>query len=107
MKKLTMHEELEMLRQEVEQLRKDKELREEEEKIKLIEDKKKKELEVNKIKEKTQEIVGSINETKTDTKEAFNTLVDTVKKDYDNLSPTSAVLLFALGALFGSSLSSK
>jgi hypothetical protein len=107
MKKLTMHEELEMLRQEVEQLRKDKELREEEERVKLLEKRELKELEISKVKDKAEEIVGSIKEKKEDTTEALNTLVDTIKKDYDNLSPTTAVLLFALGALFGSSLSSK
>ena len=107
MKKLTMHEELEMLRQEVEQLRKDKELREEEEMVKLLEEKETKKIEISKVKNKAEEIVCSIKEKKEDTTEVFSTLVDTIKKDYDNLSPTTAVLLFALGALFGSSLSSK
>ena len=49
----------------------------------------------------------SLNEGKTDAKEALNQLMDTIKTDYDNLSPTSAIVLFALGAAFGHALSSK
>jgi len=49
----------------------------------------------------------SLEEGKTDAKEALNQLVDTIKHDYENLSPTSAIVLFALGAAFGHALSSK
>ena len=107
MKKLTVEEELIMLREEVEKLTKEKELREEQERVRVLEEEEKREIEIAKVKEKGQEIVDSIKETKTDTQEALNTLVDSVKKDYDNLSPSSTVLLFALGALFGSFISSK
>ena len=49
----------------------------------------------------------SIESGKSDAKEVLNELLDTLKKDYDNLSPTSAIVLFALGAAFGHALSSK
>ena len=49
----------------------------------------------------------SIEEGKTDAKEVLSDLLQTIKKDYENLSPTSAIVLFALGAAFGHALSSK
>ena len=49
----------------------------------------------------------SLDEGKTDAKEALDKLMDTIKNDYENLSPTSAIVLFALGAAFGHALSSK
>jgi hypothetical protein len=49
----------------------------------------------------------SVEEGKVEAKEALNDLLETIKKDYENLSPTSAIVLFALGAAFGHALSSK
>ncbi len=40
-------------------------------------------------------------------KEAIGELLDTLKQDYANLSPTSALILFVLGAAFGHALASK
>ena len=37
----------------------------------------------------------------------FQELIEKVKLDYENLSPITAVGIFALGALFGRSISSK
>jgi predicted RNase H-like HicB family nuclease len=51
--------------------------------------------------------MASLEEGKTNAKEALDQLLDTIKKDYENLSPTSAIVLFALGAAFGHALSSK
>lgn len=39
-----------------------------------------------------------------DIKQILSDVLKHAKKDYDNLSPATALLLFALGALFGSAL---
>ena len=107
MEKLTMHKELEMLREEVEILRKQKMEREKRE----AEEAKRKEKEAEtveaEVQETAEEIMGSFEEGKIITRETVNELVETIKKDYNNISPASAVLLFALGALLGRVLSSK
>jgi SMC interacting uncharacterized protein involved in chromosome segregation len=107
MAKMTMHKELDMLREEVETLKKQKVAREKaeakEDQIAQMAQTK----EVEKAKEKAKEIMTSVEDGKTDAKEAINQLLDTIKHDYENLSPTSAIVLFALGATFGHALSSK
>jgi predicted transcriptional regulator len=107
MAKVTMHKELEMLREEVDLLRKQNEAQAKEEAA--IEEKEQvAELqEIAEAKEKAEKIMASIDEGKSDAKEALDQLMDTIKKDYENLSPTSAIVLFALGAAFGHALSSK
>ena len=107
MAKMTMHKELEMLREEVETLRKQKVAREKEEALEEKKALETEQLEINKAKNKAEEIMASLDEGKTDAKEALDQLVETIKKDYENLSPTSAIVLFALGAAFGHALSSK
>jgi len=107
MAKMTIYKELDMLREEVETLRKQKAARE---KAEAVEEKKEQEIEKREIagaKEKAEEIMASLNEGKTDAKKALNQLMDTIKQDYENLSPTSAIVLFALGVAFGHALSSK
>ncbi|RLA68898.1 MAG: hypothetical protein DRG24_09375 [Epsilonproteobacteria bacterium] len=107
MEKMTMHQELDMLREEVETRKTQKAVREKDEAAevkKVQEAEKKKSAEAEK---KAEEIMASLDEGKTDAKEALNQLVDTIKNDYENLSPTSAIVLFALGAVFGHALSSK
>ena len=107
MAKMTMHQELDMLRKEVEELRQQQE---EQEKIELAEALKAEEArekEQIEAEEQAKEIMESIEEGTTDAKEVFNELLQTIKKDYENLSPTSAIVLFALGAAFGHALSSK
>lgn len=107
MAKMTMHQELDMLRIEVEELRKQKAKKEKEEKAaaKLAELEREKEL--LEAEEKAEEIMESLEEGKMDAKETLHHLMDTIQKDYNNLSPTSAIVLFALGAAFGNALSSK
>jgi uncharacterized membrane-anchored protein YjiN (DUF445 family) len=107
MAKMTMHQELEMLRQEVETLRKQKEAQERKEHEEAIEAQKLQEEEQEEMEEKAEEILTSIQEGKVEAKEVFSDLLQTIKKDYENLSPTSAIILFALGAAFGHALSSK
>jgi len=107
MAKITMHKELDMLREEVELLRKQnaaqaKEAAAIEKKEQVAEQK-----EIAEAKEKAEKIMTSLDEGKTDAKEALDQLMDTIKNDYENLSPTSAIVLFALGAAFGHALSSK
>jgi len=63
--------------------------------------------ELSSSEEKAKEIMESVEEGKVEAKEALNDLLETIKKDYENLSPTSAIVLFALGAAFGHALSSK
>jgi len=107
MAKMTMHKELEMLREEVETLRKQKAEREKAEAIEAKKAEAEEEKVIEEAKEKAEEIMSSVEEGKTDAKEAMNQLVETIKQDYENLSPTSAIVLFALGAAFGHALSSK
>ena len=107
MAKMTMHQELDMLRKEVEELRKQKKQREKEEQLKAKKAEEAKALEIAEAQEKAEEIMESLEEGKNDAKETLNQLLDTIKKDYENLSPTSAIVLFALGAAFGHALSSK
>ena len=102
-----MHKELDMLREEVETLRKQKVAREKEEALEAKQAQAKEEEEIEEAKEKAEEIMTSLEEGKTDAKEAMNQLVETIKQDYENLSPTSAIVLFALGAAFVHALSSK
>jgi 23S rRNA pseudoU1915 N3-methylase RlmH len=107
MAKMTMHQELDMLRAEVEELRKQKEERERIERAEAIKAEEAEQQEIEEAKEKAEEIMESLEEGKMDAKETLSQLLDTIKKDYENLSPTSAILLFALGAAFGHALSSK
>ena len=107
MAKMTMRQELDMLRIDVEELRKEKEKREIEEKLVAQKAEKVREKELLEAEEKAEEIMESLEEGKMDAKETLHHLMDTIQKDYDNLSPTSAIVLFALGATFGNALSSK
>ena len=107
MAKMTMHKELDMLRIEVEELRKQKEEREKVKSEEAIKAENVREKELLKAEEKAKEIIESLEEGKMDAKETLNHLIDTMQKDYKNLSPTSAIVLFALGAAFGHALSSK
>jgi len=107
MAKLTMHQELDMLRTEVEALKKQKAQREKVEKVEAKKAEKAREKELLEAEEKAAEIMQSLEEGKMDAKETLHHLMDTIEKDYNNLSPTSAIVLFALGAAFGHALSSK
>lgn len=102
-----MHQELDMLRIEVEELRKQKAKKEKEEKAEAKIAELEREKELLEAEEKAEEIMESLEEGKMDAKETLHHLMDTIQKDYNNLSPTSAIVLFALGAAFGNALSSK
>ena len=107
MAKMTMHQELEMLRKEVETLKKQKAEQEKLERQQALKAEEKQAQETAEAVEKEEGIMNSLEESELDAKEALKELVETVKNDYKNLSPTSAIVLFALGALFGNALSSK
>ena len=107
MAKITMHKELDMLREEVELLRKQNAAQAKEEAVIEKKEQVAEQKEIAEAKEKAEKIMTSLDEGKTDAKEALDKLMDTIKNDYENLSPTSAIVLFALGAAFGHALSSK
>ena len=107
MAKMTMHQELDSLRNEVETLKKQKKEQEKLERQQALEAEKQQVEEAAEAEGKVDEIMESLKEGEADAKETFNLLLDTVKNDYKNLSPTSAIVLFALGAAFGNALSSK
>ncbi len=102
-----MHQELDMLRKEVETLKKQKAEEEKKKRLEAQKAEKEKALEIAEAQEEAEEIMHSIEEGKMDAKETLDELLNTIKKDYENLSPTSAIVLFALGAAFGHALSSK
>jgi len=104
---MTMHQELDMLREEVETLRKLKEQQEKEAQLAAEASEERKQQEIEEARTKAEELMESVEEGKIEAKDALNTLLETIKKDYENLSPTSAIVLFALGAAFGHALSSK
>ena len=106
-KKMTMHQELDMLRKEVEELRKQKEAQEKKERSEALKAEKIQAQEMKKVKEKAEDIMESVGEAKMDAKDGIHELLETIKKDYENLSPVAAVVLFALGAAFGRALDTK
>ncbi len=95
---MTMKEEIEQLRKEVEQLRKEKEAAELAKARAEEETAEKQEAFVDEAVEEVKKLKGEFGD-------SFKEIAEQVKKDYENLSPATAVLLFALGALFGRSLS--
>ncbi len=107
MAKMTMHQELEMLRAEVEALKSQKAEEEELERLETLKVKEIHQQEIQEAEKKAEKIMESLKKGETDAKETLHHLMDTIKKDYENLSPTSAIVLFALGAAFGNALSSK
>ena len=107
MAKITMHKELEMLRKEVEDLKNQKIANNKIELKKDIEEQENEDKYISEVKDKAEEIITSLEDGKTEAKDALNQLMDTIKDDYENLSPTSAIVLFSLGAAFGHALSSK
>jgi len=107
MAKMTMHQELDMLRKEVEELKKQKKAAEQEARAKALEAEKEQKEERTEAESKAKEIMTTLEEGKVDAKETLDQLLESIKNDYKNLSPTSAIVLFALGAAFGHALSSK
>ena len=99
-----MHEELEMLRKEVIDLKRQKEEAiSEAQKMnvsKEVKNKESRESTIKKIKENAAHAEENLHEN-------LSELIETVKNEYNTLSPVAAVLLFALGASFGRAISSK
>lgn len=96
MAKMTMHQELDLLRKEVIELKKQKVEAQKTEMIEIEEEK----AEIVALEEEEEHLEGEF-------KSQINEFVEKIKIDYDNLSPVAAVLIFALGAMFGSSFSSN
>jgi hypothetical protein len=107
MAKMTMHQELDMLRAEVEELRKQKEVMEKKERAEAKKAEVARQKELKEAKEKAEEIMESVGGIKYDTKDAIHELLEDIKKDYEGLTPVAAVVLFALGAAFGRALDYK
>lgn len=59
------------------------------------------------LKEKLNELVASFDLENKDSEGVLTSLLKQFKQDYENISPTSAIALFSLGALFGHAISSK
>jgi len=59
------------------------------------------------LKTKLNELIASFDLESKDSEGMLTSLVKQFKKDYENISPTSAIALFSLGALFGHAISSK
>ena len=92
MAKMTMAEEIKFLREEVERLKK--------------EDVKSR---VEEIEEDTtlDALVDGIHDIEGELEHKVNALVERMKDDYENMSPVTAVAIFAAGALFGRIFLSK
>ena len=100
MPKMTMREELEMLRKEVEELKRQQEGGDEKGQLPAEDT----ETPISHGLELAGEKVGEITD---EMKEQLEELAGMLKKEYEQLSPVAAVLLFALGAVFGRAISSK
>lgn len=97
MPKMTIREELEMLRKEVEEL---KQKQEADDQLPTGDVGEFVHLKLEQAGEKIGEIEGEV-------KEQLEELAELLKKEYEHLSPVAAVFLFALGAVFGRAISSK
>ncbi len=95
MENMTMQQELEMLRAEVEALRREKE---EEVEQDVVDQEEASSSRAVALKKKA----GEVEE---EARDQLQELLETLKKDYENISPITAVLLFALGTAFGRSIS--
>ena len=102
-----MHQELESLRNQVKTLKKEKEALEEKERTEALKAEKAQDQPEIEAKKDLDEVQESAEANEVELKNTLNDLLETFKKDYENLSPTSAIVLFALGAAFGHALSSK
>jgi len=100
MPKMTMREEIEMLRREVEELKRQQEEAVQEE---TAPDEGAETL----IRQKFEQAGDKVEEIKDEMKEQLEELADTLKQEYEHLSPVAAVFLFALGVVFGRVISSK
>ena len=105
MAKLTIHEELALLRQEVEELRNKKDDITKQEENEKLQEEVAEHNELDMLKEKATEIIDSLKEGEEDVSKTLSNMYKDIKEEYENLSPATAVLLFALGTMFARSLS--
>ncbi len=104
MKKMTMQQELEMLRNEVQNL-----------KARQKEDIDNQDSSEEDVSTKFSVHRGDINaffkeqveHLEDDVKDQVEDIIKTLKKDYETIAPVSALILFAIGAAFGRALSSR
>ncbi len=92
MAKMTMAEEIKFLREEVERLKK------EDVQSRLDEVEEDSTLDA---------LVDGIHDIEGELEDKVNALVERIKDDYENMSPVTAVAIFAVGALFGRLFLSK
>lgn len=92
MAKMTMAEEIKYLREEVERLKKED-----------VQSR------VDEVEEDTtlDALVDGIHDIEGELEHKVNALVERMKDDYENMSPVTAVAIFAVGALFGRLFLSK
>lgn len=92
MAKMTMAEEIKFLREEVERLKKEDVQRGADE-----------------VEEDTtlDALVDGIHDIEGELEDKVNALIERMKDDYENMSPVTAVAIFAVGALFGRLFLSK
>jgi len=64
-------------------------------------------LEIENLKEQKVQKEKSIEDFTSDVKDNMNELLETIKKDYADMSPVTAIGIFALGVIFGRFSSSK
>ena len=94
MAKMSMEEEIKYLREEVERLKKE-EVQREAESEEFEED------------IALDALVDGVHKIEDDLNDKFHEITERIKEDYENMSPVTAVAIFALGALFGRIFLSK
>ncbi len=92
MAKMSMAEEIKYLREELERLKKDE-----------------RQNDIDEIEEDStlDALVDGIHDIEGELEQKVNALVERMKDDYENMSPVTAVAIFAVGALFGRIFLSK
>ena len=105
MAKITMHQELEELRREVEELRIQKKEQAKAQEVETLREAALEQQEQEEVQEQAEELMESIESGELEVKESISTLINDAKEQYKNLSPLTAVALFALGTMFGRSIS--
>ena len=107
MAQTTTFQELEALRTEIEALQEQKVLQKKQKEAKLAEAAEVRQQEITEIEKSAEKVLNSVREGTADAKETFHQLLEGLRKDYENISPASAIVLFALGAIFGYAFSSR
>jgi len=94
MAKMSMEEEIRFLREEVERLKKE-DVKREAQSEEFEED------------ETLDALVDGVHKIEDELNEKMHEITERIKEDYENMSPVTAVAIFALGALFGRIFLSK